>query len=85
MGPSSNCLREPDGVAFSARFERHMHTHQHADGEQGSTIFDRKVCEVAKRLDIATAQVREVFATYDAISMEWAHSDEVERCKASPR
>ena len=56
-----------------------MQTHQHTDEEQGLTIFDRKVSEVAKRLDIDTAQVRDVFATYDAISMEWAHPDEVER------
>lgn len=66
----------PDGVAVSARSERHMHMHQHTDAEQGSTIFDMKVREVAKRLDIPAAQVRDVFAAYDAITMEWAHSDE---------
>lgn len=53
-----------------------MHMHQHTDAEQGSTIFDMKVREVAKRLDIPAAQVRDVFAAYDAITMEWAHSDE---------
>ena len=62
-----------------------MHTHQHADGKQGSTIFDRKVREVAKRLDITTALVRDVFATYDTISMEWAHANEVEHSQANPR
>ena len=53
-----------------------MHTSQHTHAEQGSTIFDRKVREVAKRLDIPAAQVRDVFEAYDAISLEWAHTDE---------
>lgn len=51
--------------------------HQHTNAEQGSTIFDRKVREVAKRLDIPAAQVRDVFAAYDAITMEWAHAPSV--------
>jgi hypothetical protein len=62
-----------------------MHTSHHTDTEQGPTIFDRKVCEVAKRLDIPTAQVRDVFATYDAISLEWAHTDQEESPSAAPR
>ena len=62
-----------------------MHMHQHTDTEQGLTIFDRKVFEVARRLDIPTAQVRDVFAAYDAISLEWAHTDEEEASSATPR
>ena len=61
-----------------------MHTSHHTHTDQGPTIFDRKVGEVAKRLNIPTAQVREVFATYDAISLEWAHTDE-ETSSAIPR
>jgi NADH:ubiquinone oxidoreductase subunit E len=60
-----------------------MHTHQHTHGEQGSTIFDKKVRAVAMRLGMPVAQVREVFAAYDAITMEWAHTDEEQRSSAS--
>jgi hypothetical protein len=60
-----------------------MQTHHHIDAEQGPTIFDRKVREVARRLDIPVAQVREVFAAYDAITMEWAHTEEEEEGSAA--
>jgi hypothetical protein len=46
--------------------------------EPGSTVFDRKVQEVAKRLCIPAAQVRDVFAAYDAVTMEWIHGDEAD-------
>ena len=56
-----------------------MCTPEHTDPELGSTIFDRKVHEVAKRLRLPAAQVRDVFAAYDAITLEWVHSDETDR------
>ena len=62
-----------------------MQAHQHTDGERGSTIFDRKVRVVATRLGIPMAQVREVFAAYDAISMEWAHTDQQPRSPGQDR